>query len=69
VDYANDEGEFDLRAVYKRIKVEPHQLDASLIGIYGLEQGLNIVIDFDFEDWVSQVEASSRIPLRKRRGT
>lgn len=69
VDYADDEGEFNLRAVYKRIAVEPHQLDASLIGIYGLEQGLGINIDFDFDDWVAQVEASSRIPLRRRRGT
>jgi hypothetical protein len=65
----NEEGEFDLRAVYKTIDVEPHQLDASLIGIFGLEQGLGITIDFDFEDWVSQVEASSRIPLRRRRGS
>jgi hypothetical protein len=68
-ELTNEKGEFDLRAAYKQISVEPHQLDASLIGIYGLEQGLDLKLDFDFADWVSQVEASSRIPLRQRRGS
>lgn len=57
----------DLKEVYKRVRVQPHQLDASLIGIYGLEQGLGITIDFDFEDWIKQVESTSRIPLRRER--
>lgn len=65
-EMANEEGKFDLRAVYKQIAVEPHQLDASLIGIYGLEQGLGLTLDFDFADWISQVEATSRIALKKR---
>jgi len=67
--YANEKGEFDLRQVYDHIDVQPHQLDASLIGIYGLEQGLGLDIDFDLHEWIMQVEASSLIGLRKRRSS
>lgn len=66
-DYCNEKGEFDLRAVYKQIAVQPHQLDAALIGVYGLEQGLGIDIEFNFDAFVSQVERTSLIPIRKRK--
>lgn len=57
----------DLKEVYPNMEVQPHQLDASLIGIYGLEQGMNITIDFDFDVFCRQVEATSLIGLRRRR--
>lgn len=59
--------DIDLKEVYPEIGVQPHQLDASLIGVYGLEQGTGISISFDFEAFVRQVESTSLIGLRKRR--
>jgi len=52
----------DLREdVYGRISVEPHQLDAALIGVYGLEQGTGLKLDYDFEAFVRNVEKTSLI--------
>lgn len=61
--------DIDLKAVYPQLGVQPHQLDASLIGVYGLEQGLNTIIDFDFDSFCKQVESTSLIGLRRRRPT
>lgn len=55
----------DLRELYKEIGVQPHQLDAALIGVYGLEQGLGLTLDFDLDDFIGQVERTSLIGLRR----
>ena len=57
----------DLKEVYTETLVQPHQLDAALIGIYGLEQGLKRDLDYSLEDIISQAEATSLIGLRNRR--
>lgn len=51
----------DLREIYPEIAVQPHQLDAALIGVYGLEEGLQTTIDYDLEDIIAQVESTSLI--------
>lgn len=51
----------DLREVYTEIAVQPHQLDAALIGVFGLEEGLATVLDYDLDDVIAQVEATSLI--------
>jgi hypothetical protein len=63
----NKRFDINLKEIYPNIDVQAHQLDASLIGIYGLEQGLGINIQFDLQEWITQVKASSLIGLRKRR--
>jgi hypothetical protein len=57
----------DLKEVYTETLVQPHQLDAALIGIYGLEQGLKRDLDYSLEDIITQAEATSLIDLRNRR--
>jgi hypothetical protein len=57
----------DLKEIYPTIEVQPHQLDAALIGIYGLEQGLDLELDYTPDEIIEQVERTSLIPLRKRR--
>lgn len=51
----------DLREVYTEIAVQPHQLDAALIGVFGLEEGLGVTLDYDLADFIEQVEATSLI--------
>lgn len=51
----------DLREVYTEIAVQPHQLDAALIGVFGLEEGLGVTLDYDLDDVIAQVEATSLI--------
>ena len=55
----------DLSELYAGVNVQPHQIDATLIGIYGLEQGLGVVIDYDVNDIFNQVVATSLIGTRK----
>jgi hypothetical protein len=55
----------DLKDLYDSVQVQPHQLDASLIGIYGLEQGLGLKLDWDYREVFKQVEKTSLIGLRK----
>lgn len=57
----------DLKELYPEIGVQPHQLDAALIGVFGLEEGTGTTIDYTIENIVSQVEATSLIGLRNRR--
>lgn len=57
----------DLKDLYDDVMVQPHQLDASLIGIYGLEQGLGIKFDWDYTKVFRQVEKTSLIGTRKTR--
>lgn len=57
--------ETDLKEIYPTVAVQPHQLDATLIGIYGLEQGMQADIDYDYTDIIAQTEATSLLELRK----
>ena len=57
----------DLKEVYPEIAVQPHQLDATLIAIFGLESGLNKDLDYDLEDIVEQCESTSLIDLKNKR--
>jgi hypothetical protein len=59
----------DLKEIYKEIAVQPHQLDAALIGIYGLEQGMKQDLDYDLYEIIAQVEASSCLELKRKRNT
>jgi hypothetical protein len=58
---------FDLKETYKEIGVEAHQLDASLIGIYGIERGMGKQFRFKLEDVMAQVEDTTLFPLKVRR--
>ena len=51
----------DLKEVYEDSSVQPHQIDAALIGVFGLEIGLQKVLDYTIHDVVSQVEATTLI--------
>ena len=57
----------DLKEVYKEIAVAPHQLDAALIAIYGLEAGTGIEIDYSLDEVIAQVEQTSLLDLKKRK--
>lgn len=57
----------DLRDIYPDVDVQPHQLDATLIGVFGLESGLGQDIDYTLDDIIKQCEQTSRIDLKKRR--
>ncbi|BAG41664.1 RuvC_resolvase like protein [Ralstonia phage phiRSL1] len=59
--------DFALDDLYRQVLVPPHQLDASLIGVYGLEKGLRTQLDFEPADVGVQVENTSRLPLLQRR--
>lgn len=59
----------DLKEVYPTTAVQPHQLDAALIGVYGLETGLGKEVDYNLEDIIRQVEKTSLIGLKKSKGT
>jgi len=58
---------FDLKETYKEILVEPHQLDSSMIGFYGLERGLNLQFDIEIKTIIKQVEDTSLLPLKEYR--
>ena len=49
----------NLRDVYKTILTTPHQLDASLIGCYGLEVGTKQDYDFTLKSVIKQVEKTA----------
>jgi hypothetical protein len=53
--------------MYKLTLTTPHQLDAIFIGIFGLEQGLQVELDYDPFDIVKQAEASSAVRLINKR--
>jgi hypothetical protein len=55
----------DLKETYPDVAVQPHQLDASLIGIFGLESGLNTTLDYNPDDIIAQVESTSLLELRR----
>ena len=49
----------DLREMYGQISTTPHQLDASLIGCYGLEIATKRQLDFTIEQILQQVYSTS----------
>jgi hypothetical protein len=59
----------DLKEIYPTTRVQPHQLDATLIAIYGLECGLGTDLSYTLENVIEQCEATSLIPLRRIKGT
>ena len=54
----------DLKEIYPELDVQPHQFDAALIGVFGIEEGLQEQVDYDIQDIVAQVEATSLIRLK-----
>jgi len=54
----------DLKEIYPTTRVQPHQLDATLIGIFGLEAGLGKELSFTIEDVIKQCEATSLVKLK-----
>ena len=57
----------DLKEIYPTTSVEPHQLDACLLAIYGLEKGLGITLNYTPESIIAQAEKKSLIALRRMR--
>lgn len=57
----------DLKEIYPELDVQPHQLDAALIGVFGIEEGLQETIDYDVQDIIAQVEATSLIKLKSEK--
>jgi hypothetical protein len=56
--------EIDLKDVYAASSVQPHQIDAALIAVYGLEEGLGTHLDYSVDDIVAQVEKTSLVGKR-----
>lgn len=59
--------EYPLDELYKQCKITPHQLDAILIGRFGLELGLKIELKDIIPDIIKQSEQTSLIPLIRRK--
>lgn len=57
--------EIDLHDLYREIQTTPHQFDASLIGCFGIEQGLNKKLDFNIYGILHEVE-NTALNGRKR---
>jgi hypothetical protein len=56
-----------LDELYRLCRTAPHQLDSSLIGVYGLEIGLDLILDYKPLAVIKAVEDSSLIRLINRR--
>jgi hypothetical protein len=59
-------GEVDLKELYKEVCVPPHQLDATLIGLYGLKIGTRVDFDYDLDRLLGAVEHASLCRLINR---
>lgn len=57
----------ELDDLYRDCRTTPHQLDSSFIGIYGLEKGLKMQLDYDPVDVMLEVENTSLIRLINRK--
>ncbi len=53
--------------LYKQCLTTPHQLDATLIGCFGLEAGMNRELEYDPDSIIRQTETSARLDLRRPR--
>lgn len=56
-----------LKEQYKEIRIAPHQLDASLIGLFACEQVLDKVLPATFDDMVAQATDRSLMPLKREK--
>lgn len=56
----------NLRDVYKEIKTTPHQLDASLIGCFGLETALKKKLDLDLNRIIENVKNTALNGVKKK---
>lgn len=56
-----------LEHMYKLSRTQPHPLDATLIGVFGLELALQRDLKFGPRSMVRQVEATSCLPLKRER--
>lgn len=56
-----------LKGLYADCLTTPHQLDAVLIGIYGLEYAMQNFLRYTPAEIIAMVEATSRMPLRRPR--
>lgn len=54
-----------LKGLYADCLTTPHQLDASLIGVYGLEYALQKELDYNPSRMIEMVESTSCLDLRK----
>jgi len=60
-------GEDELKSMYQDCLTTPHQLDASLIGVYGLEYALQKELKYTPAKVIEMAEASSCMDLRRPR--
>jgi hypothetical protein len=60
-------GDDELKSMYDDCLTTPHQLDASLIGVYGLEYAMQQELKYKPETVIEMVEATSRMELRRPR--
>lgn len=58
--------DIDLKELYKWCKTEPHQLDASMIGVYGIEKGLKVDVQLDIDRFIDELESTSLTRLVAR---
>lgn len=56
----------NLREIYKTLYNTPHQLDASLIGCFGIETAMKQKYDFKLDNIIQQVEDNALNGLKKR---
>lgn len=63
----NRRWDVDLKEIYPTTTVQPHQLDATLIAIFGLESGMGVELDYSITNILRQVEATSLVALKGQR--
>lgn len=56
----------NLRDVYKTLYNTPHQLDASLIGCFGIETAMGRKYEFDLDSIIQQVEDTALNGLKRK---
>lgn len=59
--------EYELNTIYKYCKTTPHQLDAILIGCYGLQLGSRDLIKYSPDSIIKQAALTSRLKLINRK--
>jgi hypothetical protein len=64
--WAEGDKEF-LKGLYGDCLTTPHQLDATLIGVYGLEYALQTQLSYTPSKIIEMVETTSRLELRRPR--
>lgn len=57
----------NLKDIYKTCRTTPHQLDSAGIGLYGLNKGLGIELEYTLDDFIQQLENTSHTALINRR--